>query len=636
MSHESMTRDLVRRPQPDAVHLRSLIGKRLDVCRVNRLRHQEAYHLLFPFQEHCPVGWGSQPHPEITRGDWQGEFLGTWIDAASLSAWNAGDDELRSKVDGMVAQWLATQEEDGYLGTYDEEDRWKSWDVWVQAHDLIGLMSYFRFTGSTEARDAAVRVANRVLQDFGPGKRHLHTGPHGGMASAAILEPLIWLYWETGEGRYLEWGRWLVDEDWEAEGGPAIVSSLLSGNGVARTGNAKAAEMLIDFTGMLELYRATDDERYLKPVLLAWDDIVNHHLYVTGSASTGEYFQADFALRNDGLYRLGETCVTMTWMYLNLSLGRLTGEARFFDMVEQTLYNHLLGAQSPDGRGWAYYMGLRDSKRYRWHTDPDCCPKRGSRALAQMPQHILGLTDDGLVVNFFEAAEAELRLSSGLEVNVTLEGDYPFDGSTLIKLNPRESDRFAVHLRLPAWCEGWQLQLNGQPHDAEANAKGYLVVDRVWQAGDELGLELAMPVRVLVDELGNAGRVALTRGPLVFAADSALLPPGRLLDDVILALDETRPEKGIEVKRDAESGGVRLVVPVATPEPAKGTSLWKEIGRYHDLAGGATVIAADRLELVPFYEAGDADPHSYRDGVWPNTEKVTNISYQVWLPYLLR
>jgi hypothetical protein len=97
MRAQATRSDVVRRPQPDAVYLKGLVGKRLEACRLNRLRHQEAYHLLFPFQEHCPVGWGNQPHPEITRGDWQGEFIGTWVDAAGLCAWNAGDDELRQQ-----------------------------------------------------------------------------------------------------------------------------------------------------------------------------------------------------------------------------------------------------------------------------------------------------------------------------------------------------------------------------------------------------------------------------------------------------------------------------------------------------------------------------------------------------------
>ena len=94
----------------------------------------------------------------------------------------------------------------------------------------------------------------------------------------------------------------------------------------------------------------------------------------------------------------------------------------------------LLAAQSPDGWGWAYYVGLRDSKRYRWHTDPECCPSRGVRALAQMPQHVFGIDEDGVVVNFYESAEATITLQSGIQVGINLEGDYPFD----------EDVRFAV------------------------------------------------------------------------------------------------------------------------------------------------------------------------------------------------
>ncbi|MEW6401155.1 MAG: beta-L-arabinofuranosidase domain-containing protein, partial [Chloroflexota bacterium] len=376
MSIAMLRPDIIHCPEPGAVHLKGLIGQRFQASLQNRLRHQEEEHLLWPFREHCPVGMNvpGRPHPEI-RGDWQGEFMGTWLDAAILSAWNTGDVRLRQKIDALVEDWLATQQKDGYLGTYDEKDRWKSWDIWVQAHDLIGLLSHYWYTRDSKSLNAAIRVADRVLLDFGPGKRSVYpTGLHGGMASSAILEPLIWLYRETGDQRYLDWGRWLVDIDWEQPDGPRIVSSLLAGRGVANTANAKGIEMLICFAGMVELYRATGDEKYLQPVLLAWDDIVEHHLFITGSASTGEYFMKDYLLRNDGVYMIGETCVSMGWLYLNLQLGKLLGEARFFDMAEQTLYNHLLSAQSPDGRGWQYYTGLRDHKRYRWHTDPECCP----------------------------------------------------------------------------------------------------------------------------------------------------------------------------------------------------------------------------------------------------------------------
>ena len=622
---------------PDAIQMNGIISKRFSASRRNRLHHEEEYNLLWPFQEYTPVVGKDRivdnpPHPEITRGDWQGEFLGTWMDAACKTAWYANDLELRQKIDKMLKDWLATQGKDGYLGTYHEADRWKSWDLWIQAHDIIGLLSYYWYVGNQEALTAAIRVADRVMQDFGPGKEYLHNGPHGGMASSAILEPIVWLYWETGDERYLRFGQWLVDEDWEAPGGIAIISSLLAGNGVAHTANAKAAEMLICFSGMVELYRATGDERYLKPVLIAWDDIVQKHLYITGSISTGEHFQSNFLLRNDGVFRLGETCVTMTWLYLNLNLGRLTGEARFYDIAEQTLYNHLLGAQSPDGRGWAYYMGLRDSKRFRWHTDPDCCPSRGVRALAQMPLHIVNIKDDGFVVNFYEDSKVNLHLPLGFEIKIKMETRYPFAGDVKITVSPLEPAQFKAYLRLPGWCQERKLEVNGVLQNVSPDINGYLVIDRSWKSGDILELQFEMPPNILIDKIGNNGRVAMARGPLVYAVDNHFLPDGIILDDVILFLNKKDPAREIRLVDD-EMGSVHLVTQMVMVAPNKGSGGWKERERYFRLdecSGTKTPVA---VRLVPFFEAGTNDSNAYKDGVSENTEAVTNITYQVWLPY---
>lgn len=635
--------DAIRCPRPDSTQMNGLVGQRHSSSRLNRLHKQEDDHLLFPFHQHYPVGWmvPGRPRPEI-RGDWQGEYIGTWLDAAILSAWNAGDAELHTKIDGMVEDLLSTQQEDGYLGTYDEVDRWKSWDLWVQAHDLIGLLSYYNYTGAKKALDACIKIADRVLQDFGPGLRGVHqTGPrtHGypgdyGMASSSFLEPLIWLYWKTGDQRYLDWGKWLVDEDWEAPDGPRIVSSLMAGRGVAGTANAKGIEMLICFAGMIELFRATGDRHYLDPVLVAWKDIVEHHLYLTGTASTGEFFTADYLLRNDGSFRLGETCVSMGWLYLNLSLGRLLGEARFFDMAEQTLYNHLLAAQSPDGHGWAYYVGLRDSKRYRWHTDPECCPTRGVRALAVIPQHVFCQDDKGIYVNFYEPAKAKLTLGSGVSLKIELVGNYPFDGDIHLKLELERPVEFGLYLRLAGWCKGWRLSLNGAEIEAKVDANGYLEIQRLWNSGDTVRLDFDMPVQIVVDSIGNNGRVALSRGPLVYAADSSFLPAGSVLDDVILKLDANALTKNIKVISDEQSKFAHLVIPRVVVTPSLGTPLWQEKERYYNLAASEVTKVIEDLELVPFFDAGNRDPKNFRDGVLPNDEPVTNITYQVWLPFL--
>ena len=627
--------DRLQRPAADAVQMRGLLGERFAASRANRLLPHEDDFLVWPFEEHCPVGVNQpdRPHPELTKGDWQGEFMGTWIDSAVLTAWNTEDPDLRTKVDRLVARWTATQEPDGYLGTHDVKDRWESWDVWVPAHDMLGLLSYAAHSGNAGASEAARRVADRVLADFGPGKRLLHTGPHAGMASSAILEPMVWLYGETGDDRYLDFARWIVDENWEAEGGPAISRSLLDHGRITHTGTAKAAEMLICFTGLVELYRATGDFQYLEPVLIGWRDIVEHHLYITGSASTGEYFLPSHALRNDGFLMLGESCVSMTWLYLNLSLGRLTGEAKSWDMAEQTLYNHLLGAQSDDGRGWAYYLGLRDSKRYRWHTDPDCCPSRGTRALAQMPTHLFSLTDDGLAVNFYEPATADLPVPGAGMVRLTQSGRYPFAGTVELRVDPEAPSRFVLQFRVPGWCDRRQLWVNDQRQEFSGGDNGYVRVDRTWRSGDRLRLEFAMPTRVVADHDGNAGRVAFVRGPLVFAADSADLPPDLLLDDVIVSLDPAAPAASVSLDPPQDDGSVTLSVNLASVKPELGAGLYSVPERYHEVAGPGEPQLGGSLRLVPFFFAGNRDPRRYRGDIASNREPVTDVTFQVWLPY---
>jgi uncharacterized protein len=636
VNNQPIVIDVFRRLAPDAVHMSGLLGQRFDDSRTRRLHHQEEDHLLFPFRLKVPVGneHPQRPWPEI-HGDWQGEFMGTWVDAAVLSAWNAGDEMLREKITTMVRAWIAEQEPDGYLGTYRGEERWDSWAVWIQAHNLIGLISYFRYSGDREALQTAIKIADCVLANFGPEKRLLHSvGWYGGMANSAILEPLVWLYWETGDPRYLAFGRWLVDVSWEAEGGSHMVSALTEGKGVAGVAGGKGIEMLTNFAGLVELYRATGEERYLKALLAGWEDIVEHQLYITGSASTGEFFQSDYVLRNDGVYKIGEVCVSMGWMYLNFSLGRLTGEARFYDMAEQTIYNHLLTAQSPDGRGWAYYTGLRDHKRYRWHTDPECCPSRGVRALAHLPTNILAVEDHGLVVNLYEPARAQVSLSGEMQLGVEIETGYPFDGAVQLKLTPVERQNFYLRLRIPGWCRKWLLKVNGVDQAQVLDPRGYAVIQRKWETGDTVDLCLEMPVHVVSDRLGNPGRVAFVRGPLVYAADSGLLPSSVLLDDLVVALKSAEPANNIRVIVDHDSNQTRLVATRWVLKEKMGEQVWKEKLRYHDFTGGTPEGQVEDFYLVPFFDAGNRDPHCYKDGIHPHWHDAPHsVTYQVWLPY---
>jgi DUF1680 family protein len=304
-------------------------------------------------------------------------------------------------------------------------------------------------------------------------------------------------------------------------------------------------------------------------------------------------------------------------------------------MAEQTLYNHLLGAQSEDGRGWAYYLGLRDSKRYRWHTDPDCCPSRGARALAQMPTHLFSNTDDGVAVNFYEPADAELEVPHAGTVRLTQLGSYPFAGTVDLRVNPESPSRFILRLRRPGWCRQLQLWVNDEPIDVSLDEFDYITLDRDWRSGDHVRMEFAMPARAMADRDGNTGKVAFVRGPLVFAADVADLPQDRLLDDVIVALDPVAPDSGITTDTSSpDADQVNLVVDLASVKPGLGHGFWLVPERYQEVTAGGNVTVDGSLRLVPFFLAGNQDARSFRDVIASAREPVTDVTFQVWLPYL--
>jgi hypothetical protein len=142
-----------------------------------------------------------------------------------------------------------------------------------------------------------------------------------------------------------------------------------------------------------------------------------------------------------------------------------------------------------------------------------------------------------------------------------------------------------------------------------------------------------MPARVVMDSLGNPGRAALVRGPLVYAADQAFLPQGVLLEDIVMGLDFADPAAEIEVRTDPATGAVHLEARRLVMEASSGAGWWSEPERYHDLTGKEGPPRLEPVTLLPFYAAGNKDAQNFKEGIHPNYERVSHITYQVWLPY---
>ncbi|HVO68481.1 MAG TPA: hypothetical protein VMT24_00460 [Aggregatilineaceae bacterium] len=283
------------------------------------------------------------------------------------------------------------------------------------------------------------------------------------------------------------------------------------------------------------------------------------------------------------------------------------------------------------------YLGLRDHKRYRWHTDPECCPSRGVRALAQLPQHVFAADRDGIVVNLYDSITGRITLDNGMEVPLNMETGYPFDGRVKLQVSPSGEGEIIVRLRLLGWCDDFALQVNGETQDVQPNGQGYLVLSRKWAESDTIDLTMEMLIHVVVDRIGDPGHVALVRGPLVYAADRAYLSDDGVLDDITLELDPTDASNGFKLIKDDQTGHVHCMAPAALVRGGVGAPLWREGGRYHDIMAGAESGAQEHMavRLIPFFDAGNRDPGRYRDGIWNNgLDNQLRVVFQVWLPYM--
>ncbi|MFN3421533.1 MAG: glycoside hydrolase family 127 protein, partial [Armatimonadota bacterium] len=527
-----------------AVELGGLLGYRFRMNELNR---------LLPLSEDVLLsGFRNRPGAQA----WIGEHVGKWLHAAVLTWQNSGNSELKEKIDRVLSELIATQEHDGYLGTYDFPTRWtmereRGWDVWVHKYVLIGLLSYVSATEDEKhqtseenglkqkALKAAQKAADLILRTFGTGEGQLdlmERSTHVGMASSSILQPMVWLYKATGEKRYLDFCKYIVWAWEHSPHGPKLLSSLLSHGDVHRTANGKAYEMMSCLVGALELYRVLRDEdreEEGKSLLLAaqraWDDIVANHLYITGGTSLGEHFQPDHHLPNDGA--VSETCATVTLLQLTLELFRLTGEAKYMDVAERTIFNHLLAAQHPNGDRWCYFTPLEGQKNYR--SDINCCASSGPRAIALLPTFTYTLDPDGGVrINLY--TQSELNLSSQ-GIRIVQETAYPYEGKVTLKLQISEPKEFALRLRVPDWCEAATITINNET--PKRLSCGYCELRRQWRNGDVVRLELPMKLKVVVGTHTNEGKLALMYGPLVLVADERFVPAEvKSLDEIAVVL----------------------------------------------------------------------------------------------------
>jgi uncharacterized protein len=487
---------------PGVVQLKNFLGERSHKNDRARLRIQAEAELL--------DGLRSRPGQAPRAG----EHAGMWLQAATLAQAFTKDGELKTKLDRVAAALIATQGEDGSLGARangapQAAGGEEKWDVWGQRCGLLGLLTYAAYTGNSAALDAAKKIGDLLVRTFGR-EGQLNVNERG-LVSGGVLEPVMLLHRATGDEKHLDFARFLV-ERWEDEMGPKLVSALTTQRSVRQAANGRAYEMLLCLSGLCELYRTTGEAKYLIPAGNAWQDVVANHLLPTGSGGSRGQWSANRQFPSDAGDEPAETCVTVAWMQLNTQLLRLTGEAKYADELEKTVYNHLAAAQRPDGAAWTAFTPLAGVKAYS--TALDRGASAGPAGWAMTPAFAYANSGDGIVVNLFAPGAATLQIK-GKTVLVKQETNYPLDGRVAVTITTPEPMKFALRFRVPSWSN-----LNG----LKAKPGEYWLLRQTWSKTQTITFHLDLPVRRIPGEGAQAGKFALARGPQVLAVDRLYNP----------------------------------------------------------------------------------------------------------------
>jgi DUF1680 family protein len=529
------------------------------------------------------------------------------------------DPKLDAYVDSLIVKIAAAQEPDGYLYTTrtinpKQPHQWAGPQRWVlerdDSHELYNLghlfeaaTAHYLATGKKGLLDVAVKAADLLVRTFGPGRRSTWPGHQ-------ITEMgLVKMARVTGNQQYLALAKFLLDERGP---GPLPTGERANPRGLDYN---QAQQRVVDqtepvghavratymYSGMADVAALTGDPTYVKAINTIWTNTVTKKLYITGgigASGAGEAFGSHYQLPNMTAYN--ETCASVGMDYWNHRLFLLHGDAKYIDVMERTLFNGLISGVSLDGKTFFYPNPLESRGQHQrspWFGVA-CCPSNISRFLASVPGYVYAKTSDAIYVNLYVQGSGDVTLGGGRKVRLTQQTRYPWDGAVKLTVAPDKTGTFDINLRIPGWAReepvpgdlykflgtapAATIKVNGAAVPLTID-KGYVRLARAWKTGDVVELSLPMPVRRVVAHekvADDAGRVALQRGPIVYAAEWPDNANGRVrnlvLPDANQMASQYRPAllNGVEVIKgravalayDAKGGVVKADQPfVAIP-----------------------------------------------------------------------
>ena len=483
------------------------------------------------------------------------------LEGVAYSLINKPNKQLEKYSDSIISVIALGQEPDGYLTTWRTIDPYHPTSEWVPggprwshleiSHELYNsghlfeaATAYYNATGKTDLLNIALKNADLLVDEFSEGNQSMVPGHQ-------IVETgLIKLYAITGKEDYLNLAKRFLDlrgdstqrQIWGARNiqdhKPVLQQSEAVGHAV------RAVYM---YAGMTDIAALCNDTDYLKAVKRLWDNMTNKKMYVTGGIGARhhlEEFGDNYELPNLTAY--SETCASIGSVYWNERLFRLTGDAKYYDIIERTLYNGVLAGISLDGTHFFYPNPLESDGEYAFNKgsctreewfDCSCCPTNLIRFIPNIPNMIYATRHNTLYVNLYMANEAKVTLQNK-NVHIRQITNYPWNSQISMNISPEKEMNFTLKVRIPGWAlnrpvpgnlyqynnttgGNYVISVNGIKVASDLN-NGYFDIQRKWAPGDVVTIDLPMEVRHIsadskVENLRH--HAAIEYGPLVYCAE---------------------------------------------------------------------------------------------------------------------
>jgi uncharacterized protein len=520
---------------------------------------------------------GSHRGPPFFDGD-----LYKWLEAAiSVSAFEPTD-ELTQLIEKVVDMIVRSQRDDGYIHTpvviaaqhqNDGEEQLNdhlNFEVYNMGHLMTTACLHRAVTGQETLFDAAARACDFLERTF--------RNPTPDLARHSICPShfmgLADMYRVTRDEKYLRLFTVLFNMRDLRENGEDQNQDRIPFREQRRAiGHAVRANYL--YAGAADLYAETGELALMNVLESVWENLVSEKLYITGGCGAiydgaspdgsvdhdamqliHQAYGREYQLPNLTAYN--ETCADIGNMLWNWRMFRVTGECRYADMVELTVINSVLCGISLDGQRYFYSNALERSADLpfplRWspvrekYITSFCCPPNAVRTVAQTSRYVYAVSSSAIWTVLYGACQAELDVPEAGTLKIRQDTNYPWSGDITITIDEAPAVEISINLRVPAWAQTAAVAVNGEQVETSSEPGSYVEVRRVWAAGDSIRLQLPMPARLmeahpLVEEDRN--QVAVVRGPVVYCIESADLPEGVSVGDVLLAPDtEFVPTEG--------------------------------------------------------------------------------------------